>query len=483
MLTKFNTYETLLIVNEMVNADKVDPKALNKVRRCFTQIITNFGFFAELLFNLNIMEAHPDSDIKTMATDGKSIAYCAKFVNELTEAEVVFVIIHEIMHNANFHFVRQGTRDHGLWNSAADYAINIQIEDMKNDLKSNILSAPKKILLDEQYRGMGAEQIYDILEQKNPPPPPGGGGGQGKPGQGQPPPGGGGKGQPGKGQPQPGQGQGDGGTPAGDIRSPGSLTDKGTNVYEGNSEMQDAKSEGELEKKWQDARNNAAVKNAGSGSASLDRWLRKVNKPKINWRAELRKFVATIFDQLDYAYSNRRYIWQDMHVPGAKEADTSSFEHVVIAIDTSGSIGDDTLAKFGAEMLKLFKTFNIHDCTVLWCDSSIPGWSPNNPYAKAKGVQTFKIADGGFKLDKLKPQGGGGTSFKPPFDWIQKNLIKKGKVPAFVIYFTDAFGEAPTPSEYGIRNYGNRVLWVITENDQAGHIKFGKKIFIDKLAG
>jgi len=473
MLTKFNVYETLLTLNEIVGSDIVDKKALNTIRRCFTQIITNYGFFAELLFQLNIVEANASTGVDTMATDGKNIAYNADFVNKLTDPEVVFVIIHEIMHNANFHFARQSTRDHNLWNQAADFAINIQIDDMRKDMNTNVLSPPKGILLDDKYRGMMAEVIYDLLEkeqQGKPKPKPGQG--QGQPGQGQP-----GQGQPGQGQPgqpgqgKPGQGQGQPGVPPGDIRSPGSLDGVGKTIYEGNKELDDAKTEEELEKKWQDIRNNAAVKNAGSGSSSLDRWLRKANKPKINWRQELKKFVAQVFDELDYAYSNKRFIWQDMHLPGPKEVDTSSYEHVVIAIDTSGSINDDTLSKFSTEMMKLFKTYSIHDCTVIWCDSNIP----------KNGVQTFKIADKTFKLDKLHPVGGGGTSFKPPFEWIQKNLIKRGKIPAFVIYFTDAYGEAPSPGEYAIRTYGNRVLWVITENDSAPHLKFGKKIFIDKM--
>lgn len=458
MLTKFFRFKKLSSINEMVVSDKVDQRAHNKMRKCFTQIITNYGFFADLLFNLSIVEVGAET-CRTMCTDGKSIGYFPEFVHKLNEAEVIFVIIHEIMHNANFHFDRQGVRDHELWNQAADYAINLQIDDMAKEMKSNILQAPKDILLDEKYRGMNAEQIYELLEKE--------GKGQGQ-GQGQ------GKGQgqgqgKGKGQGQQGQGQGGkSGCMPGDIKSPGSI--KGEEIYKGNSDMGDAKTTDELRKVWQDKRNDAAAKNAGTGSVSLDRWLRGLNKPKINWRAELRKFVAQVFDQLDYAYSNKRFIWQDMHLPGPREADTGSYENVIIAIDTSGSISDDTLGKFASELAKLFKMYNIRKCHIIWCDSEI------------SSVQTFDI-DSSFNIQKLHPTGGGGTSFKPPFKWVQDNIIRKGKIPAFMIYFTDAYGEAPNPGEYGIRSYDKRILWVITENDNADHLKFGKKIFIDKLPG
>ena len=461
MLIKFYNYKMILKLNESINNDAKNATAFSKIRKSYTQIICNLGFFADLLFQLNMIEASPDSDINTMATDGKSIAYSPEFVDMLSQEEVVFVIIHEIMHNANFHFARQSGRNHELWNEAADYAINIQIDDMAKEMNRNILRAPAKILLDQQYRNMSAEQIYDILEKnqksdKKPGDKPGGPGGDPGPG------------KPGKGKPGKGDGPG-----LDDVRKPGSLDKSGPKVYKGNNEFDDAKNEKELEDKWSIARKVAGQKNIGTGSGSMDRWIKKINKPKINWRIELKKFVSSIYDEKDYSYFNKNYIDTGEYLSGIKDVDTSTFDNVVIAIDTSGSITDETLAKFGAELMKIFKTFTVNNCYVLWCDSGKDGM-PND-------VQLFKIADRNFKLEKLKPKGGGGTSFKPPFNWIQKNLIKKGKIPAFVIYFTDACGTAPSQGEYDIKRYVKKVLWVITENDDASNITFGKKIYIDKI--
>jgi predicted metal-dependent peptidase len=84
-------------------------------------------------------------------------------------------------------------------------------------------------------------------------------------------------------------------------------------------------------------------------------------------------------------------------------------------------------------------------------------------------------------LERLVPKGGGGTSFFPPFVWIRDNMLKKGKTPAFVIYFTDAYGNAPKVSQYGIGSYAQRLMWVITDNDDASNLKYGEKIYLDKL--
>jgi predicted metal-dependent peptidase len=50
-----------------------------------------------------------------------------------------------------------------------------------------------------------------------------------------------------------------------------------------------------------------------------------------------------------------------------------------------------------------------------------------------------------------------------------------------MIYFTDAYGDAPSPNEYDIKRYVKKVLWVVTENEDASNLKFGKKIYIDKI--
>lgn len=468
MLTRFKEYDKIFKLNEIIEPEHVNKAAFNRIRRSFSEIITKYKFFAEILFNLKVMEAYPGSGIDTMATDGKSIVYSGDFVAKQEQSETVFVLLHEIMHNVNFHFARRISRDPHIWNCAADYAINIQLDDMAKEIGGGYIKAPQGILLDPQYRGMAAEQIYDILVKdpsKLPPPK----GGQGQKGKGTPDQ------DQGQGQGQ-GQGKGKGqapagGVPEGDIRAPGSLDGKGEVILEGNPKLQDTKDEGgALEEAWKDIRIDAASKSRGTGSASLDRWLRKATKPKVNWRAELKRFVAQVFDELDYAYFNKRFLSKDMYLPGVKTGDVSTFENVVIAIDTSGSIDDNTLAKFGNEMMSLFKIYSIHKCYVIWCDSQIP----------KDGVQLFDIADKNFKLDKLKPKGGGGTSFRPPFKWIEDNLLKKNKQPAFVIYFTDAYGDAPSPNEYRIRQYGKRVLWVITDNDEVSHLKFGTKLLIDR---
>lgn len=487
------------------NTKKIDMKAALKIRRCFTQIISYYGFFADLFFQLKIMETHNPDQIKTMATDGVSIAYNADFVNKLTEEEINFVLIHEVMHNANFHFQRRGNRKPELWNEAADYAINLQIDDMRNEPGGRILKAPEKILLDQKYKVDGsvlsAEQIYEILlkeqKEKGEQDEDGDGdgdddsndgsddGGDGKPGKG--------KGKNGKGRPsvddmRKARGKGDQGKVAvpelDDIMAPGSLGEQGDPLdgYEGSDDLKGTKDSAEIEKTWGEILNNAKSKHAGTGSPSLDRWFNKIGKPKINWKRRLLKFMNQCFqNQPKYGYFNKRFLGKAIpdYLPGMKYPNQEGFRNIVLIIDTSGSITQNTLSKFASEFYGILTSKKVMQTTVIWCDDIIQRVEVINTKTQS-GASISKSEFENKFLAKLKPRGQGGTSFIPPFKWIEKNMLDKRQIPSFVVYFTDAAGSAPDPRKYGIPSYYKKVLWVITECESAPHIKFPEKIFIDK---
>lgn len=254
-----------------------------------------------------------------------------------------------------------------------------------------------------------------------------------------------------------------------DVFEPGDLDDVGEQIYNSGSENLDKKSADQLKQEWQNIAREAASKSAGSGSAGIDRFLRELNKPKVNWKSELKRFVRNIYSKVGYKMPNKRYIHQDDYLYGIKATLTPSFDDVVIAIDTSGSIGEKELTKFVSEVKGIMDIYKIKNIHIIWCDSEIP--SPG-------GVQSFVGTK--FDVKYMKPTGGGGTSFIPPFEWIRDNILKKNKKPAFVIYFTDA-ESSDIPSKQLVKDYVDRIMWVIIDNSSADHIKVGKKIFLDRL--
>src|SRR3984957_16821619 len=120
-------------------------------------LVLDHPFFGALALRMNL-EEETKGRTQTMATDGRSIFYDNGFVEGCSDIELIGLLAHEVMHPAMQHHTRRGDRDPGLWNDAADYAINPILAEAGFTLPGNLLNDP-------QYRGMTAEQIYDALNQ------------------------------------------------------------------------------------------------------------------------------------------------------------------------------------------------------------------------------------------------------------------------------------------------------------------------------
>jgi predicted metal-dependent peptidase len=99
---------------------------------------------------------------------------------------------------------------------------------------------------------------------------------------------------------------------------------------------------------------------------------------------------------------------------------------VVVAIDTSGSIGEGELNMFLSELAGILDDCKPEKVCVLAID------------AKVAAVTEL---DSGADIANNPPalKGGGGTSFRPAFEWCHENGIE----PASLIYFTDMCGDFP----------------------------------------
>ena len=353
-------------------------------------LILKSPFFGSLIMHL---KPEQDDNCPTMWTDGNRIGYDEKFVDSLSHDELTGVLAHEVMHCALQHMTRRERRDPIIWNVAGDYAINLIV------IKEFTL--PKKRCLDDKYEGMSVDEIYNILykqakeQQEND--------GSGKSGSGQ------------------------GGLGLGTGNDPG-----------GCGEVRDASiaEKGESEKTWKvavvQAMNNA--RKAGRLPGDIARLIGEVVHPKVAWRQLLRRFIEMTAKN-DYTWSqpNRRYAAQGLYLPSLR---SEELRNIAIAIDTSCSIGDSELNQFSAELNEIVREFKL-EVDVIYCDS------------KVQGTQHFDAYD----EIKLKPKGGGGTSFSPVFTYIDKKCL----MPKCLIYLTDleSSGFPKSEPEYS-------TLWVKT---------------------
>jgi predicted metal-dependent peptidase len=90
---------------------------------------------------------------------------------------------------------------------------------------------------------------------------------------------------------------------------------------------------------------------------------------------------------------------------------------MVIVVDTSGSIGPTELEQFAGEINAIAVDVEPERVHVVYCDAAV------------QGVEEFQQGE----PILLHPAGGGGTDFRPAFEWVSENCLE----PKCLIYLTD----------------------------------------------
>jgi len=371
------------------------PTAL-RIQKARTSLILDHPFFGSLLFRLKGRECR---SIQTMATDGVSLYYNPDFVETLNAATLAGTLAHEVMHPALHHHVRRSGRDPKRWNMACDYAINPLLVDAG-------LSLPDGVLIDDRFRGMSAEQIYNLLETEA----------------------------------AQDSGSEDEESESGEERSnadqPPADNGPSAPVTEGGiGQVLDAPAPGEetptIEeqiREWNIAVNQATTvaRQAGKVPAGLNRTLEGAAEAAVDWRELLRRFWSeTIPADYSWMRPNRRHLWTGLYLPGVVREGVGE---VAIAVDCSGSVSGRQLRLFEAEVRSILEGQRPERVYVLYFDAVV------------HKVETYEA---GQRVD-LNPVGGGGTEFGPCFEWLDDQGIR----PQTLVFLTDLYGSFPpsTPS-------------------------------------
>lgn len=207
----------------------------------------------------------------------------------------------------------------------------------------------------------------------------------------------------------------------------------------------------DLTNEWRKALARAAqtARQYGNLPAEIERIVKDILEPKVDWREELRRFIDnTVISDYTWIPPNRRYVWSGTILPGVTREGITA----VIAIDTSGSIGKRELASFFAETISILETYNT-EAYVIGCDAEV--------HTVNHFPMGTKISPGDIRV-----KGGGGTSFVPPFRWVEENNVN----PNVFIYLTDGFGMFP------VEQPPYPVIWVVTSDTE---VPFGHKIKLE----
>ncbi len=167
------------------------------------------------------------------------------------------------------------------------------------------------------------------------------------------------------------------------------------------------------------------AKQRGTVPAGLEREYDELGRPKINWRAILRKEVSNaIPTDFTWARPNRKYIWMDIYVPAIQRENIK----VLVSVDTSGSISNEELSIFMREVVGIAKSFDSVEFRIITHDSEVQ--------------DDILVKNGNIaKLKKIKIHGGGGTDHRPVYEYIEKKRYTKNA--KLLISFTDGYSAYP----------------------------------------
>ena len=369
-----------------VTNPEIDKKVIEKMITARIGLLLKAPFFGNLATRLILTNA--DDWLSTAATDGRKFYYNSEFVNKLSIRETEFLFGHETLHVVYDHMGRRNDRDPQLFNVAADFCVNADLLDQK--IGEKITKVP--ILYDAKYKGMSAEEVYDLLEknatkinikslidQLLDEHLDGNGDEDGEEGDGE--------GKEGSGRPK--------------------LTE------EEKKQIRDEIKEAVL--------NAAQACGAGNLPAGVKRLLSDMTEPKMNWRELLQQQIESTI-KADYTWMRpSRKSWHlDAILPGQNNAQMID---ICISVDLSGSISDKQCKDFFNEihgiMQMYSEAFKIHVWTF---DTEV-----YNP-------QIF-TQDNLDEILNYVPQGGGGTTFEANWEFMKENEIEPKKF----IMFTDGY--------------------------------------------
>ena len=350
--------------------------------------------------------------------------YNPDFMQEMFDRDPKFIkgiLMHEFYHIVLFHVCKRlpGGEHTKLWNVAADLAINCNLidyvhgkdEEGNANVDGGLLPLDKGLFpgireFKDYPPFLSAEAYMKLLKEDE----------QFQPEKG--------KGQPGQSgdEGEDGEGQGSGGLPDTIDEHGGWEATPGDGEGQGQGQAAEQTiAEQQLKELTKKAANEANMRGYGSLSKDMRDSIKKSLQTKVNWRAVLRSFVQAS-QRADKSSTVKRLNRRYPHVHPGKKVNRQA--KVAISIDQSGSVSNEMLAAFYAELAKLS---DLAEFTVVPFDTTV----------NDELVFTWKKGE---KRDWERVMCGG-TCFNAPTEWVNKKKFDGH------IVITDMCAPKPVPSK------------------------------------
>lgn len=378
-------------------------------------LLLRHPFFGNMATRLRVQNC--DSWCPTAATDGRNLYYNTQFFNALSNKEIEFVIAHEIMHCVFDHLMRRDDRDAMLYNIAADYIVNnTLVRDRIGDIPTLV-----PCYQDFKYSDWTSEEVYEDLKENY---------------------------------------------EEDELKELGELLDE---HVDWESDPEDGEGEGEpgssrpkyskedLKKIRDEIKENmiSAAQAAGAGNTpkEIQRMIKDLTEPKMNWRELLRQQIqSTIKNDFTFIRPSRKGWHSGAVLPGMNQDTTID---VCIGLDMSGSIGDEQARDFLSEVKGIMEEYKDYSIKI-WCfDTEV--YSPDE-----------FTGDDGRDILEYEIIGGGGTDFDANYNYMKENDIQPKKF----IMFTDGYPW----SSWGDEDYCDTIFVIHSNHDKSIQAPFGMTV-------
>ena len=381
------------------------------------RILCNNGFYGLLLMH---MKYGLDAECGTAYTEGKVIRFNPKFLNELNDDELDFIMMHEILHVALKHCFRGRELEKELYNIACDIVVNSNILLSNNmDTRTITLRSDGEAMHlapngKEGYE-YTAEEVYNML-QKNL------------------------------------------GMNNAKLQSNGK-TKNTTNIIDNHTKWQQIEKNEELEELWISRLDEVSktieirdsIINRETMPAFAQRRLKELKNAQTDWREILIDFLHE--EVVDYSFMppDRRFDDCPFFLPDFNDKDIKP-ENILFMIDTSASMKDDMVTAAYSEVKGAIEQFNGKLIGMLgFFDAVVIEPVP------------FENEE---EFEMIKAIGGGGTNFQIIFNYVKEYMTDN--LPVSIIILTDGYAPFPKESEA----MGIPVIWLL--NNEKVNPSWGK---------
>jgi predicted metal-dependent peptidase len=478
-------------------ATQVELSAEDKLQKAREWLVEEWPLFTVTVMR---MPLKVDEKCSTGCTDGRQIGYNPKWIDKLTISGAIFFLAHEVAHVQLLHHLRKGSRIHYFWNVAGDYAINAYLREIG-------LKLPHGVLYKSEYDGPDADWIYDEVmkeeerkaeekrkaeeEAENKSDEDGDGDGPGQddedgdgdgPGQDDEDGDGDGPGQDDEDGPDGEQDDEDDhendhgpepeDSPSGDGSGDGEETeeDPEDGAFEGDfGQVREPLNEDgeplegdELEKEIDDVlvdlqQGITFQKKAGKSAAGAERLVKAFTAPQITAREMLQRYCEdNSRNQYNWSRPSRRSCV--LGIPSASIHNQCP-DTIVVAFDTSCSVSEEDVMRHAGMLEEILHSYPGTRIVTMCCDTMV--------YEET--IQDFRAGE---TVD-LKFEGGGGTDFRPVFEYVETHDLR----PTVMVFFTDLAGVYPEdepeyPVVWGV-DFGTDNMWSFRREHWVKQVPFG----------